>query len=505
MKLLSAEQIKRWDAFTIQQQGITSLELMERAAEKCVNWLTEHSFTNKHFSIFCGKGNNGGDGLAIARLLSQKGEKIDVYILEFGKIGTDDFQANLEQLHIFPVTIHFIQADIPLPDIQPSSIVIDTLFGAGLNKPLDGISKALVNHINQSKAKVIAIDVPSGLFLTQSSKGYIVIKATHTLTFQSYKLGLLLAENASSFGHIHILDIGLSKEFYEAEPSSLHTLDISHVSSIYKPRNRFAHKGTFGHALLIGGSYGKIGALVMATSACLRSGCGLTSVYIPTCGYSILQTTLPEAMVMTDRNDRFISQLPDVDLKSFSTIGLGPGLGTEEATQQSVAKIIKSLSIPLIIDADGLNCIALQIELLHQLPPYSILTPHPKEFDRLFGESGNEVARIEKAMEQAKALQVIIILKGHHTLIALPNGKAYFNMTGNAGMAKGGSGDVLTGIITSLLAQGYLPTEAALLGVYIHGVAGDHNAQALTQETMTATDLIQSLSFAFRYIQKPSQ
>jgi ADP-dependent NAD(P)H-hydrate dehydratase / NAD(P)H-hydrate epimerase len=505
VKLFTAEQIKRWDAFTIQHLGISSLELMERAATKCVSWLTDNGFTQRHFSIFCGKGNNGGDGLAIARLLAQKGSTVDVYILEFGKIGTDDFQANLERLHDFPVSIHFIQPDVPLPEIQQTSIVIDALFGAGLNKPLEGISAALVQHINQSKAPIIAIDVPSGLFLSQSSKGCTVIEATHTLTFQAYKLGLLMAENAPFLGQVHVLDIGLRKEFYDTEPSAFETIDFSFISSIYKPRNRFSHKGTFGHALIMGGSYGKMGAVVLAASACLRSGCGLTSVYTPACGYSILQTILPEAMVMTDANERFVSQSPSIDLQVYSAIGIGPGLGTADVTQQAIAMLIPSITKPLVIDADGLNCISLNKSLLQQLPPYTILTPHPKEFDRLFGESKNEVERIEKAITQAQALQLIIVLKGHHTLITLPDGKAYFNMTGNAGMAKGGSGDVLTGILTSLLAQGYSPEQAAILGVHVHGAAGDHNTQTLTQETMIATDLIHSLSFAFRHLQKPNK
>lgn len=502
MKLFTAEQIKRWDAFTIQHQGISSLELMERAATKCVNWLTEHGYTNYNFVIFCGKGNNGGDGLAIARLLAQQGENVEVYILEFGKKGSDDFQANLERLHDLPVTINYIQEGVSLPPIQPASVVIDALFGAGLNKPLEGLSQKLVYHINRSGSTIIAVDVPSGLFLSQSSKGNTIIEATFTLTFQAYKLGLLLAENASYLGLVQVLNIGLNTEFYEAEPTTFETIDFSLVSSLYKPRNRFSHKGTFGHALIIGGSFGKIGAVVLAATACARTGCGLTTTYIPSCGYTIMQTALPEAMALVDSEDRLISHIPTIDLSTFSAIGLGPGLGTAPATQHAVAALLQSISKPLVVDADGLNCLSLNKELLNQLPSYSILTPHPKEFDRLFGESPNEVERIQKAVQNAQALQVIIILKGHHTLIALPNGKAYFNMTGNAGMAKGGSGDVLTGIVTSLLAQSYSPETAALLGVHLHGAAGDHNAQNLTQETMIASDLIDSLSFAFRYLQK---
>ncbi len=502
MKLFTAEQIKRWDHFTTQQQGITPLDLMERAALKCVNWLTDNHFTKRHFSIFCGKGNNGGDGLAIARLLAQKGESVDVYILEFGKIGTPDFQRNLERLHDHRVSIHFLQDGFPLPNIEPHTVIIDALFGAGLNKPLEGISKEVVQHINQSKGITISIDLPSGLFLSEPSQGNTIIEASYTLTFQTYKLALLLAENAPFLGSVNLLDIGLSKDFYQTEAAMLETVDVSFVLPIYKPRNRFSHKGSFGHALVIGGSYGKIGAVVLAASACARSGCGLTSVFVPGCGYSILQTALPEAMVMTDKNVEYISDVSSINFRTYAAIGIGPGIGTQEATQQAVRNVIKSFGKPIVIDADALNCIALNKEWLQLLPSYSILTPHPKEFDRLFGESKSEIERIQKAIEQAQALQVIIVLKGHHTLIANPNGKAYFNMTGNAGMAKGGSGDVLTGILASLLAQGYTSEETAILGVFLHGTAGDHAARTLAQETMIASDLIASMTYAFRSIQE---
>jgi hydroxyethylthiazole kinase-like uncharacterized protein yjeF len=501
VKILTAEQLKKWDAATIEKESMTSLELMERAALKCVEWLENKQFKLQSFFIFCGKGNNGGDGLAIARLLAAKGKRVQVYILESGKTGSDDFLSNLRVLRELSISIHFIQGHEHFQTIDPTAVVIDALFGAGLNKPLEGISKALVDHINKSGAEIVSIDLPSGLYSSQSSFNQSSIEATYTLTFQTYKLALLLAENAPYIGEVYSLDIHLNADFYNEESSSFETLELKSIQHLYKPRNRFAHKGNFGHALLIGGSYGKIGALVLAAKACAHSGCGLVTTYLPTCGYNIIQTALPEAMAITDNHKLYITEAPQ-SISSFAALGIGPGLGTSQETMQAVASIITEYNNPMVIDADALNCISLQKELLTQLPHHSILTPHPKEFDRLFGTSKNEVERIEKAIANAKALQVIIVLKGHHTLIALPDGKGYFNTTGNAGMAKGGSGDVLTGIITSLLAQGYHSKDAAILGVYIHGLAGDFAAQSLSQEFIIASDIINTLPSAFNRLTK---
>ncbi len=268
------------------------------------------------------------------------------------------------------------------------------------------------------------------------------------------------------------------------------------IKAIYTPRNAFAHKGSFGHALLVAGSYGKMGAATLATKACMHSGAGLTTVYVPRCGYSILQTAAPEAMVMTDENETHLSTLP-AEIEKYSVIGIGPGIGTKEETQKMLSFIVRRYTKPLVIDADGLNCLSLQPAILKQLPALSILTPHPKEFDRLFGDHQNDFERIETAKEKAEALNIIIVLKGHHTLIATPEGNLFFNSTGNAGMAKGGSGDVLTGIITALVAQKYEPAQAAILGVYLHGYSGDLAAHALSQEAMMATDLVSFLSQAF--------
>jgi NAD(P)H-hydrate epimerase len=285
--------------------------------------------------------------------------------------------------------------------------------------------------------------------------------------------------------------------YLKKAPTSQKLLDKNYIRKIFKPRQPFAHKGTYGHALLIGGSYGKMGAVVLSTSACLRSGAGLVTAYVPRCGYSIMQTSTPEAMILTDADESMITTPPE-ELQKFSAIGIGPGMGTNKQTRQAIVGLISSFTKPLVIDADALNVLALVPETLHNLSSNTILTPHPKEFERLFGACKNDFERIEKAKQKARELNIIIILKGHHTLIALPDGSSFFNSTGNAGMAKGGSGDVLTGIITAFCAQGYSPVEAAILGVYLHGLAGDLCASALSMEAMIATDIIKFLPQAFR-------
>lgn len=497
VQILDAQQIRAWDAYTIQHEPISSIDLMERAASKCVEWIERKQWQNKSFKIFCGKGNNGGDGLAIARLLFGSGYKVSVYILEFGKPGSEDFQTNLQRLHELSFTeIYFLQSNENFPSINEDDVVIDSLFGSGLNKPLEGLSAELVGRISESKSLVVSIDLPSGLFIDKSSKQNKVVKADFTLTFQCYKLGLLIQENAAFIGIVIVLDIGLRPGFIADQNLKHLFVSDSIIREIFKPRNAFAHKGNFGHALMVAGSYGKIGAAVLAAKACLHSGVGLLTCYLPKCGYQIMQTALPEAMVMTDENENFVAQLPN-EIEKYSVVGIGPGIGTANETQNLISFVCRRYKKPLVIDADGLNCLSLHKDLLNQLPPHSILTPHPKEFDRLFGDHENDFDRLNSAKENSKQLNIIIVLKSHHTAIVTPSGNIFFNSSGNAGMAKGGSGDVLTGIVTSLVAQNYSPQDAAVLGVYLHGLAGDFAANAISQQAMIATDIITFLSHAF--------
>jgi hydroxyethylthiazole kinase-like uncharacterized protein yjeF len=495
--ILTADQIRQWDQFTIQNEPVASIDLMERAASKCVEWIDKRQWRKKHFLVFCGKGNNGGDGLAIARLLTRLDYRVSVYILEFGKPGSEDFQTNLQRLHEDHFNdIHFIQSKENFPHIETADVVIDALFGSGLNKPLQDLSSELVDHINKAKALVISIDLPSGMFTDQSAKGKKIIEADYTLSFQTYKTALLIQENAPHTGEVHLLDIGLHPSFLKNEEFNTQLITDSLVREIYHHRNPFAHKGNFGHALLISGSYGKIGAAVLAAKACLRTGVGLLSCFLPECGYTIMQTAVPEAMVIVDENEYIITNLPD-EIEKYTVIGVGPGIGTADKTQNTFSFILKRYQKPIVADADALNILSIETGWLKYLPANSVLTPHPKEFDRLFGEHSNDFERMNQAVEKAKDLRCVIVLKSHHTFIATPDGRKFFNSTGNAGMAKGGSGDVLTGIITALAAQNYQPWEAAVLGVYLHGLAGDFAATAKSQESMIASDIIDSLSLAF--------
>lgn len=497
MKILSAEEIRLWDQYTIQHEPIASIDLMERASMKCLDWIGQHYPDALSFGIFCAKGNNGGDGLAIARMLIERNFPVSVYILEFGHLGTDDFQTNLARLHKLPKPdIHFIQSEENFYPFPAGQIIIDALFGSGINRSLEGVTEKLVQHINASGCEIVSIDIPSGLFVDHSSKGNTIVKATHTLSFQCYKPAFLFAENEEYIGNVEILDIGLHKDFYQSAHSRFELLDDEIIHSIYKPRKRFSHKGTFGHALMIAGSYGKIGAAILSAKACLRSGAGLLTCHIPKCGYDILQTSVPEVMVMTDFNSSFITKIED-DLTKYKAIGIGPGLGTASETKMFLRELFDNYRNPIVLDADALNIIASQKELLQMIPAGSILSPHPKEFERLFGETANEFDRVLLALQKAAELKCIIILKGHHSFIATPDGKGFFNSTGNAGMATAGSGDVLTGILTGLLAQGYNSVEAAILGVYLHGVAGDLAAKEISMEALVAGDIVGMLGDAF--------
>jgi len=497
MKIFSAAQIKKWDAYTISHEPVASIDLMERAATACCKWLIGKNFGGFHFRIFCGKGNNGGDGLAIARMLIQHNCNASVYIPEFGKAGTDDFQANLARLHECSTDIHFIQSAEFFPAINDADVIIDALFGTGLNKPPEGMNSELIGHINRSNATIISIDMPSGLFADRSSKGNAVINAGITLSFQNYKLAFLLPENEDHLGEVHLLHIGLHKDFEDNEPADLELVDKGLIRSIYKTRKRFSHKGTYGHAALLCGSYGMMGAAVLSARACLRSGVGKLTSFIPGCGYNILQTAVPEAMCMAE-NEKYLLTTPD--LKKFDAVGIGPGIGMHATNRDLLATVFQQTNKPMVIDADALNTIAQNRALLTSIPAASILTPHPGEFERLFDKPENDFACLELALQKSRELNIYILLKGHYSFISTPEGNGYFNSTGNAGMATAGSGDVLTGILTGLLAQGYSPLHTALLGTYLHGLAGDIAAAKYSQESMIAGDITDCLAEGFKEI-----
>lgn len=491
MKIFSAPQIKQWDAFTIKHEPVSSLDLMERSALACTNWIIKNKLPDQPVKIFCGKGNNGGDGLAIARQLAEQNISSQVFILETGSNETEDFRANLLRLQTCTAEICYVENEASFPPVQKNDLVIDALFGSGLNRPLEGLSKAIVKHINHSEVTTVSVDLPSGMFADASSIGHPVVKANNTLTFQTLKLAFLLPENEEFTGNVNVLDIGLHPQFLKDNASAYEYVEKPLIQSVYKPRKNFSHKGTYGHALVIGGSTGKMGAAILLTKACLRSGAGLVTAAVPESSIAVIQSSVYEAMALPT-ND-----LNEFSVDKYAAIGIGPGLGTDADATDVLYKVLRNYKKPAVIDADALNILSHHKDKLKLVPPGSILTPHPKEHERLFGSSSNNFHRLQNALDNARLLQSFIILKGHYSFIACPDGRGYFNSTGNPGMATGGSGDVLTGILTGLLCQGYSSLHAALLGTYLHGLAGDITASELSQEAMIAGDIVNNLGKAF--------
>lgn len=496
MKVFSAAQIRACDAYTIKAAGISSIDLMERAAKKCTDWIQDHYPRETLFVILCGTGNNGGDGFAIARLLHQAGYGVKAFLLQLSSELTPDCQANMQRLqNLNDDLAGVVKQDTFITDIPSHIVIVDAIFGTGLNRPIQGWVATFIDRINQLPNPKIAIDIPSGLPSdVVPDDDASVIHAQHTLSFQFHKRTFLHPESGVFTGKVHILDIGLDSTFINATHSLYQTLDRAAIKAIYHPRSPFSHKGTYGHALLIGGSAGKIGAVTLSTKAALRAGSGLVTALIPGAGYHTMQTSVPEAMCRID-SDQLIE---NIDCwQDMDAIGIGPGLGTATSTATAVANFIEEYNKPLVVDADALNIIAKQPDLLSKLPKNSIITPHPKEFMRLFGENTNSMIQVDHARIQAMRYNINIVLKNHHTAIITSEGDCWYNTTGNAGMATGGAGDVLTGIITGLLAQDYQPHEAALLGVYLHGLSGDIAAQKISQEALIAGDIIDYLGKAF--------
>jgi hydroxyethylthiazole kinase-like uncharacterized protein yjeF len=493
LKVLTAKQTKSLDAYTIANEPVASIDLMERACRSFVTWFAEKFDSTKRIGIICGTGNNGGDGLGIARVLYDRNYLVRVWIVRGAVSESEDFKTNFKRLPS-KIPTYEIRSDSDKGLFVDCDLLIDALFGTGLSRPLDGVYAQVISCINQSHATRIAIDLPSGLMADSHSTG-AVVNAHYTVSFQLPKLAFLLPENGSAVGEWTTTNIGLSKEFIADAESSHFLLERSDILKIKKIRSRFSHKGTYGKALLIAGSYGKMGAAVLASRAAMHSGLGLLTVHIPSSGYDIIQTAVPEAMASIDTGDKTFSLLPSIE--SYDSIGVGPGIGMAAETCKAFALLLSNYSRPLVIDADGLNILANNREFIHLIPAGSILTPHPKEFERLVGNSKDDFERLENLKKFADQTKCVIILKGAFTAIASPQGQVYFNPTGNPGMATGGSGDVLTGLLTGLLAQNYTSLEAAQLGVYLHGLAGDLAARAKGFESMIASDLISFTSNAF--------
>ena len=496
LKILNTAQIREWDAYTIKNEPIASIDLMERACDAFVKWFVKQFNSSKTVSVVCGTGNNGGDGLGIARMLTELEYRVEVWIVKGAGQESEDFKINQKHL---PQTIELkeINDSSSLKNFTRCDILVDAIFGSGLSRPVEGIYTKLIEAVNNNKSVRIAIDIPSGLFADKHTKG-IVVRADYTVTFQLPKLAFLLPENEEFVGQWTKADIGLSKAYLSKIDASEFYVTRKSIAKQIKHRNTFSHKGNYGRALLVAGSYGKMGACVLSAKAAMRSGLGLLTVHIPKEGYTTLQTAVPEAMVSVDSEAEYFSWIDETE--SYSVIGIGPGLGQQEQTAKALSHVLEQSSKPMVIDADGLNILAANRELLHLIPDQSILTPHLGEFERLVGPSENGFERLEKAKSFSSQTNTIIVLKGAYSTIVTPEGKIYFNSTGNPGMATGGSGDVLTGIIMGLMAQSYLPTEAAVIGVYLHGLSGDIAVSEKGRNSLIATDIVEFLPKAFKKV-----
>ncbi|WP_298355094.1 NAD(P)H-hydrate dehydratase [Runella sp.] len=494
MKIFSVSQIRAWDAFTIANEPIQSLDLMERASCSFVKWFCERFDDRQCVKIFCGMGNNGGDGLAIGRLLLQKHYNVQVFIVKHSDTDSPDFRENLTRLQL-QTHVHWIENASSVPDLSSNDYVIDALLGSGLSRPAEGILADVIQAINGSHSMVISVDIASGLFAdAPNSPLDAIVKPAFTVSFQCPKLAFFQPQCGENVGEWHVVNIDLHPDYERITATSYFYTAPGQINSLSNPRKKYSHKGSFGHALLIGGSYGKMGAIVLSAKACLRSGVGLLTVQIPRCGYDILQTSLPEAMVLPDWHWMVNTTVPDVS--SYSALGIGPGLGKDSLTLAMLKELFPTLTQPVVLDADALNLISENPDLLHSIPKNAILTPHPKEFQRLLGNGWkDDYEKLDFLRDFAQKHQLIVCLKGAHTAVALPDGSIHFNSSGNPGMATGGSGDVLTGILTGLLAQGLPPAEAAIFGVYQHGAAGDRAAQKCTQPGLIASDIINEMGW----------
>lgn len=501
MKLFTVSQIREADKYTLLNEPVSSIDLMERAAVVCVNWII-NKFSNSHnFIVVCGHGNNGGDGLAIARMLTEKKYAVTVLILNDTNSYSDDFSVNLKRLESLLVPLYCKNIEDLKKELSRAEkyILIDAILGTGTNRPVDGFLKEAIAHINLLNVKKIAVDIPSGLFCDKLNNiADSIIQANYTLTFQFPKISFMYPENTKYTGVFSVLDIGLHIDYIQQTATSMYFTTIDDIRLMIHHRSLAAHKGIFGHAYLIAGSYGKMGAAELASKACLRSGVGLLTAHIPKCGYEIMQTAVPEAMAEADSSVNYISDI--LKTEKYNAVGVGPGIGMNEETHRMLKFLIQNLTTPIVFDADAINCLAENKTWLAFVRPNAVFTPHVKEFERLVGACSNSEERLQKQKEFSVKNGVVVVLKGAHTAISSPDGSVYFNSTGNPGMATAGSGDVLTGIITSFLAQGYPPLIASIVGVFVHGLAGDFAAEKKSQESMIASDIIDNLSDAFKFI-----
>ena len=493
MKFFTTTQIRQLDLYTIGNEPIASIGLMERAADRLLQQFRKDRDMNTEVVIMAGPGNNGGDGLALGRMLLQIGYEVQVILLHSGKISAD-CKINKERLQeYFPDFFTEQIGRFDPPEMTKDTVIVDALFGSGLSKPVDGIFKKAIEWINSRPNRVISVDIPSGLPCEAcATDNDCIVEADFTYSLQFPKLAFLFPENEKYVGKWKVIDIQLHPKAILETDTNFIFVEKANIQPLLISRTRFSHKGTFGHALIWAGKKGMAGAAVLASKAALRAGAGQVSVHSVDENRVILQSTVPEAI--------FVNELTELD--HYNSFAFGPGLGTGDETAEMLFELLNTLRKPCVLDADALNIISRHKNFLEFIPENSILTPHPGEFERLFGPSANSQERMEKASAIAQEYGFVIVLKGANTLTATPDGKMHFNSTGNPGMASGGMGDVLTGVIASLLAQGYTPEQSALMGVYLHGLAADLALQAQSEESLLAGDVAQNLGNAYKFLRQ---
>lgn len=497
MKVFSKEQIYEGDRITEERQQLPASELMERAGLQIFNWMhMRMQGAQVPIHIFCGIGNNGGDGLVLARHLITHGYNVETYVVNCGNSRSKDFLTSYDKIKdVTKKWPQLLKCATDFPSIHKDDIIVDAIFGIGLNRSIEKWIKLLFKHFKTSEAFTLSVDIPSGLYTDKAvddKEG--VVRANYTLSFQSPKLVFFLPETTDYTLQWEVIDIGIDREYLITTDTEVELISKNEVLPMYKPRDKFGHKGSYGHGLIIGGSYGKIGAVHLTTKAVLSIGAGLATVYIPKCGYTVLQTSLPEAMVITSENGEFIDVI-NFDIKP-TAIGIGIGLGTHTETIKAFESFLKSQKAPLIIDADALNMISKKKMLLKFVPENSIITPHLIELKRLIGKWSDDFDKLKKAKAFSIKHKVVLVIKGAHTITVYGN-KFYVNTSGNPGMATAGSGDVLTGVITGLICQGYSEIEAALFGVYLHGRAGDLALEEFGYQSLMAGNIIEYLAESY--------
>jgi len=481
------------------------LDMMERAASAVTYEIMKRWRSTKRIVVFAGPGDNGGDALAVSRMLFEQGYSPEVYLLNVKSSHLSNCcSANRDRLYqLEGIKYTEVTETFNVPELTENDVVIDGLFGAGLRRPLQGGYTSLVQFINDSGAYIVSIDMPSGLFgeLNQSVDRRNIIKADLTLAYQFKRLSFFFSENAQFIGECKVLDLELNPSAYDAISTDYYTIDGSDASALIHERNPFGNKYDNGTVLLVAGSYGMMGAAILAARGAMRSGAGLVTVHAPSMGYLPLQTSLPEVIFQPDKNEYVVSNIEKNN--AFSVVALGPGLTTSDETMDAIDTFLKNRKYPCLLDADALNCIAKRPMLIRCIPKGSVITPHAREFDRLFGVHNSDEERLLKALNISRLHDITIVLKGHYTMSVFPSGKVFVNSSGNSGMATAGSGDVLTGVIASLIAQGYQPEIGVVLGVYLHGLAGDIAAQEQSEYGVMASDIADNLGRAIKQTQRP--